>query len=230
MKPSPIASSLPAVWSPTWKSRRWVPVWTPLDVPANLALAQHPHRAGHDLDRGRRRQAHARPGRATGIALSVSVITASSPTRSGRRWYQSDKLAQHKADRHRHDEHRHEREHEEPERAREDASLRHERHPCAVLEQLEGQQVGVDVVADALDRVLVRRVLEDDEQEHARHRRDDRGGEPARQHADGSQQECSRARWPRCSARRRCLRRTSIIRCIPGREAGPRPGSPLRPS
>ena len=71
-------------------------------------------------------------------------------------------------------------EHEEPAGACEDPPLRLKRHPRAVLEQLECQEIGVDVVAHSLDRVLIRRVLEHGEQQHARDRGDDRGGKPPR--------------------------------------------------
>src|SRR5262249_22613931 len=57
----------------------------------------------------------------------------------------------------------------------------------ALLEQLQRQQVCADVIPDALDGALGGRVLEDGQQQHPRHRRDERGGEPARQHAEGGQ-------------------------------------------
>ncbi len=49
----------------------------------------------------------------------------------------------------------------------------------------------VDIVAHSLDRALIRRVLEDGEQEHARNGRDGGGGKPPGHHADPGQQEPS---------------------------------------
>ena len=63
--------------------------------------------------------------------------------------------------------------------------------PWAVLEELEREEVGVDVIPDALDRVLVRGELEHGEQEHAGDRGDGRGREPARQDGNGGEQERS---------------------------------------
>ena len=151
----------------------------------------HADRAGRHLH-GVGGLAGSRPARATPASPpSLSVITASSPTRkrpglvpeaswprsrvTGKAMTSIGTTA---------------RTNSRP-AASEDPPLGPQRHPGAVLEQLQRQEVGVDVVADALDRALVRGVLEDGEQQHARHRRDGRGGEPPRHDADGGEQEPS---------------------------------------
>ena len=139
-------------------------------------------------------------------------------------------LAQHSMTGTRHDEHRHERQHEEPAGAREHASLRHERHRRAVLEQLEGQQVGVDVVADALDRrwfdVYLKTTSKSTPVTAATSVAESQPGSTP----IGASSDRPRAFATAFSQTTICVR-TSIIRCIPGREAGrtpaPRPHSTL---
>ena len=151
MKPSPIASSLAIVRSPTWNSRRWLPGSRALTFqqtsrrlrtrtgPAATSTAS----VGRRLTAGQDEPAS---------PASLSVITESSPTRSGRAWYQRLSWPRTRvtgkamtsigttA-----------RTNSRPAPS-EDPPLGPQRHRGAVLEQLQGQEVGVDVVPDALDR------------------------------------------------------------------------------
>ena len=133
-------------------------------------------------------KAHGRQGR-SGRAVEIENDDGilADPERPG--LVPEGELGQEQGYRQRHDQHRHDREDEQPEGAQKDPPLRFERDGGAVLEELEGQQMGVDVVSNALDRPLVGRVLEDGEQQHARHCAGERGGEPARQGSDRGQQQ-----------------------------------------